>query len=81
TTTTTIRSSPAIAVGNTNAVKQEPSSLSSSLNNNNPLVPPPTPIFATFDSLPPLDSLSSFGIVDEDSNDTNSGVGNNSNDP
>ncbi|CAF4643519.1 unnamed protein product, partial [Rotaria magnacalcarata] len=31
TTTTTIRSSPAIAVGNTNAVKQEPSSLSSSL--------------------------------------------------
>ncbi|CAF2103244.1 unnamed protein product [Rotaria magnacalcarata] len=81
TTTTTIRSSPAIAVGNTNAVKQEPSSLSSSLNNNNPLVPPSTPIFATFDSLPPLDSLSSFGIVDEDSNDTNSGVGNNSNDP
>jgi len=57
-------------------VKQEPSSLSSSLNNNNPLVPPSTPIFATFDSLPPLDSLSVFGIVDEDSNDTNSAVGN-----
>ncbi|CAF3132867.1 unnamed protein product [Rotaria socialis] len=79
--TATIQSSPAIAVANTNVVKQEPSSLSSSLNTNNPLVPPSTPIFATFDSLPPLDSLSSFGIVDEDSNDTNSGIGNNSNDP
>ncbi|CAF1127251.1 unnamed protein product [Rotaria sordida] len=77
---TIIKSSPAIAVVNTNTIKQEPSSLSSSFNNN-PLVPPSTPIFATFDTLPPLDSLSSFGIVDEDSNDTNSVVGNNSNDP
>ncbi|CAF3127975.1 unnamed protein product [Rotaria sp. Silwood2] len=77
---TPVKSSPAIAVVNTNVVKQEPSSLSSSFNNN-PLVPPSTPIFATFDTLPPLDSLSSFGIVDEDSNDTNSAVGNNSNDP
>ncbi|CAF1004076.1 unnamed protein product [Rotaria sp. Silwood1] len=77
---TTIKSSPAIAVVNTNVIKLEPSSLSSSLNNN-PLVPPSTPIFATFDTLPPLDSLSSFGIVDEDSNDTNSVVGNTSNDP
>jgi len=79
-TTTTIKSSPAIAVVNSNIVKQEPSSLSSSFNNN-PLVPPSTPIFATFDSLPPLDSLSAFGIVDEDSNDTNSAVGNTSTDP
>jgi hypothetical protein len=75
-----IKSSPAIAVVNSNIVKQEPSSLSSSFNNN-PLVPPSTPIFATFDSLPPLDSLSAFGIVDEDSNDTNSAVGNTSTDP
>jgi transcription factor E3 len=77
---TTIKSSPAIAVVNSNIIKQEPSSLSSSFNNN-PLVPPSTPIFATFDSLPPLDSLSAFGIVDEDSNDTNSAVGNTSTDP
>jgi hypothetical protein len=77
---TMIKSSPAIAVVNSNIVKQEPSSLSSSFNNN-PLVPPSTPIIATFDSLPPLDSLSAFGIVDEDSNDTNSAVGNTSTDP
>jgi len=76
----TIKSTPAIAVVNSNIVKQEPSSLSSSFNNN-PIVPPSTPIFATFDSLPPLDSLSAFGIVDEDSNDTNSIVGNTSTDP
>jgi transcription factor E3 len=75
-----IKSTPAIAVVHSNIVKQEPSSLSSSFNNN-PLVPPSTPIFATFDSLPPLDSLSPFGIVDEDSNDTNSVVGNTSTDP
>jgi transcription factor E3 len=79
-TSTNVKSSPAIAVINSNIIKQEPSSLSSSLNNN-PLVPPSTPIFATFDSLPPLDSLSAFGIVDEDSNDTNSAVGNTSTDP
>ncbi|CAF0771456.1 unnamed protein product [Adineta ricciae] len=79
---TTLKSSPAIAMANPNGVKQEPSSLSSSLNNNNnPLVPPSTPIFATFDSLPPLDALSVFGLVDEDSNDTNSAVGNTSTDP
>lgn len=81
TNTTTMKCTPAIAVVNSNTVKQEPSSLSSSLNNN-PLVPPSTPIFASFDSFPPLDSLSAFGIVDEDSNDTNSVVGGNpSNDP
>lgn len=75
-----MKSTPAIAVVHSNLVKQEPSSLSSSLNNN-PLVPPSTPIFATFDSLPPLDSLAAFGLVDEDSNDTNSAVGNTSTDP
>ena len=52
-----------------NLVKQEPSSLSSSLNNNPLVVPPSTPIYATFDSLSPLDSLSAFGIVDDDSNE------------
>ncbi|CAF1293144.1 unnamed protein product [Adineta steineri] len=78
---TSIKSSPAIAVVNSNIVKQEPSSLSSSLNNNTSLVPPPTPIFSAFDSLPPLDSLSVFGFADEDSNDTNSAVGNTSTDP
>ncbi|UJR22202.1 hypothetical protein I4U23_025266 [Adineta vaga] len=79
---TMMKSSPAISMNNSNIVKQEPSSLSSSLNNNNnPLVPPSTPIFATFDSLPPLDALSVFGLVDEDSNDTNSAVGNTSTDP
>ena len=71
-----MKSSPAMAVVNSNVVKQEPSSLSSSFNNN-PLVPPSTPIFATFDSLPPLDSLSVFGIVDEDSNDTGNNSTNN----
>ena len=79
-TAETFKSSPAIAVVNSTNVKQEPSSLSSSLNNN-PLVPPPTPIFATFDSFPPLESLSAFDLVDDDSNDTNSAVGNNSVDP
>lgn len=81
-TTAAIKSTPAIAVVNSNAVKQEPSSLSSSLNNN-PLVPPSTPIFATFaDSFSALDSLSAFGIVDEDSNDAQGVVGGNpSNDP
>ena len=67
-----------MAVTHSNVVKQEPSSLSSSFNNN-PLVPPSTPIFTTFDSPLPLDSLEAFGIVDEDSNDTNSGMGNNNN--
>ena len=56
-------------------VKQEPSSLSSSLNNNPLVVPPSTPIFATFDSLSPLDSLSAFGIVDDDSNEAASATG------
>lgn len=72
------KGSPAIAVLNSNQVKQEPSSLSSSLNTNpNPLVPPSTPIFAGFDTFPPLDSPSAFGLVDDDSNDTSSAAGGN----
>lgn len=71
------KSTPAIAVKRTTVIKQEPSSLSSSLNNQtNPLVPPSTPIFATFDNFPTLDSLSAFGIVDEDSFDQKSLNGN-----
>jgi hypothetical protein len=66
-----------IAVTHPNIIKQEPSSLSSSLNNpNNPLVPPSTPIFATFDTFPTLDSLSAFGIGDEDNIDKTSANGN-----
>lgn len=64
------KTTPSISVNTTNRIKQEPSSVSSSLNNSiNPLVPPSTPIFATFDTFPPLDSLTVFGIVDEDSID------------
>ncbi|CAF0734922.1 unnamed protein product [Adineta ricciae] len=64
------KGSSAIAVTTPSVIKEEPASLSSSLNNSiNPLVPPSTPIFATFDSFPPLDSLSAFGL-DDDSNDT-----------
>jgi len=71
------KSTPAIAVKPTNIIKQEPSSLSSSLNNpTNPLVPPSTPIFATFDNFPTLDSLRAYGIVDEDSFDRKSLTGN-----
>jgi hypothetical protein len=71
---------PAIALATSNLIKQEPSSLSSSLNNpTNPLVPPPTPIFATFDTFPPLDSLSAFGIGDEDSIDQINTNGNSNN--
>ncbi|CAF1415517.1 unnamed protein product [Rotaria sordida] len=77
--------SPSIAVTTSNIVKQEPSSLSSSFNNSiNPLVPPSTPIFGAIDTYPPLDSLSSFGIVDEDSNEktnTNGNTNNNNVDP
>jgi hypothetical protein len=72
-----MKSTPSIAVTTSNIIKQEPSSLSSSLNNQtNPLVPPSTPIFATFDSFPTLDSLSAFGIVDDDSDDKLSISGN-----
>lgn len=61
----------------TNIIKQEPSSLSSSLNNqSNLLVPPSTPILETLDSYPQIDSLSAFGIVDDDSNDTTGANGN-----
>ncbi|UJR26920.1 hypothetical protein I4U23_008229 [Adineta vaga] len=64
------KSSSAITVTTSNVIKEEPVSLSSSLNNStiNPLVPPSTPIFQTFDNYPPLDSLSAFGL-DDDSND------------
>lgn len=69
------KSSSAIAVTAPNVIKEEPTSHSSSLSNpGNPLVPPPTPIFATFDTFPPLDSLSAFGL-DDDSNDKTSGSG------
>lgn len=61
-------------------VKEEPSSLSSSLNNN-PAVPPSTPILTAFDSFPSLDSPSTFALVDEDSNDTNSHLGGTHQDP
>ena len=71
------RTTPAIAVTTSNLIKQEPSSLSSSLNQPaNPLVPPSTPIFATFDTFPTLDSLSAFGIGDEDSIDQSDANGN-----
>ena len=61
-------------------IKQEPSSLSSSLSNAPILlVPPSTPIFARFDSLPTFDSLASFPLVDEDSNEAAGGNGNASN--
>ena len=56
---------------NPNSVKQEPSSLSSSLNNNPP-VPPSTPIFE-LNPVTSLDSLSIFPLLDDDSNETNSG--------
>lgn len=58
----------------TNTVKQEPSSLSSSLNNaNNPLIPPANIIYPNFDHFSTLDSLPAFDIVDENSIDrTNS---------
>ncbi|CAF3435809.1 unnamed protein product [Rotaria sp. Silwood1] len=74
------KSSPAISVTTSNIVKQEPSSLSSSLNNStNPLVPPSTPIFGTIDTYPPLDSLAAYGLVDEDSNERTSVSGNTNN--
>ncbi len=74
------KSSSTIAVTTSNIIKEEPSSLSSSLNNpTNILVPPSTPIFATFDSFLPLDSLSAFDLIDEDSNDQNSVSGNTNN--
>ncbi|CAF5055339.1 unnamed protein product [Rotaria magnacalcarata] len=74
------KSSLAIAVQTSNIVKQEPSSLSSSINNStNPLVPPSTPIFATIDSFPTLDSLAAYGIVDDDSNDKTNVNGNTNN--
>ncbi|CAF2596907.1 unnamed protein product [Rotaria sp. Silwood2] len=74
------KTSPAIAVTTSHIVKQEPSSLSSSLNNStNPLVPPSTPIFGAIDTFPPLDSLSAYGIVDEDSNEITSVSGNTNN--
>jgi hypothetical protein len=74
------KTTPAITLTTSNIIKQEPSSLSSSLNNPiNPLVPPSTPIFATFDSYPPLDSLSTFGIVDDDSIDKINASGNTNN--
>jgi hypothetical protein len=61
-----------------NIVKQEPSSLSSSLNNPpNPIVPPSTPIFNKFDSFPAFDPLSNFALVDEDSNETATASGGN----
>lgn len=52
-------------------VKEEPSSLSSSLSNN-PTVPPSTPIFTGFEPFPSFDSPQTFALADEDSNDTNS---------
>lgn len=61
------RSSAAIAVSTTNIIKQEPSSLSSSLNN--PHHATTNPMFSTFDQFPTLDSLPAFDIVDEDSID------------
>jgi hypothetical protein len=74
------KTTPTIALASSNIIKQEPSSLSSSLNNPaNPLVPPSTPIFATFDTFPTLDSLSAFGIVDEDSIDQTNNNGNTTN--
>jgi hypothetical protein len=74
------KSSSAIAVTTSNIIKEEPSSLSSSLNHpTNPLVPPSTPIFANFDAFLPLDSLSAFDLIDEDSNDQNSVNGNTNN--
>ena len=61
-------------------VKQEPSSLSSSLNNApSLLVPPSTPIFDRFDALPTFDSLANFDLVDEDSNEAGATSGNASN--
>jgi len=63
--------SPSMIIQPTNSIKQEPSSLSSSLTNSAlPLVPPSTPIFSKFDSFPTFDSLSNFPLVDEDSNET-----------
>lgn len=71
------KSSLAISVTTSNSIKKEPSSLSSSLNNpTNPRVPPSTPIFATFDNFPALDSLPAFDIVDEDSIDQSNASGN-----
>lgn len=61
-------------------VKQEPSSLSSSLNNApGLLVPPSTPIFGRFDALPTFDSFANFDLVDEDSNEAGATSGNASN--
>ncbi|CAF0954804.1 unnamed protein product [Adineta steineri] len=74
------KSSSAISVTQSNMIKEEPSSVSSSFNNaTNPIVPPSTPIYATFDSYPPLDSLSVFRLVDDDSNDKISVSGNTNN--
>lgn len=68
----TTKSSTAVNIQPNNSVKQEPSSLSSSLTNPTvPLVPPSTPIFSSkFDSFPNFDSFADFSLGDDDSNET-----------
>jgi hypothetical protein len=75
TSTNTInKTTQAIPMVKSHRVKQEPSSLSSSLNAN-PCVPPSTPIFTGFDRFSSLNSPSAFGLVDDDSNETSSATG------
>lgn len=72
----TMKSTPSMTIQPTNSIKQEPSSLSSSLTSSAlPLVPPSTPIYSKFDSFPTFDSLSNFALVDEDSNETTAASG------